>query len=158
MMLQNFRQQLYLIQTSQRRILVLSDIASLAKRECCIWDVSTVGTKSWNRTLSSLVERIGQALPHRIKKQFQEKNLSEKVVISAFTSQTGKNQRLSPATSNVLVSEYKCAFCCSWFIPRSLEVLALLWSYSRSPGRFPSGRSHHPGRHVQVQAEHAKCL
>jgi hypothetical protein len=34
----------------------------------------------------------------------------------------------------------------------------LFWSYSRSPGRFPSGRSHYPGRHVQVQAEHAKCL
>ena len=40
-------------------------------------------------------------------------------------------------------------------MPRSA---ALLWSYSRSPGRFPSGRSHYPGRHVQVEAEQAKCL
>ena len=32
------------------------------------------------------------------------------------------------------------------------------WSYSKSPGRFPSRRSHYRRRHVQVEAEHAKCL
>ncbi|MGZ3647134.1 MAG: hypothetical protein ACXVCM_25140, partial [Ktedonobacteraceae bacterium] len=63
------------------------------------------------------------------------------------------------ATSNVLESASKYALCCSWLIPRCLITrLVLLWSYSRSPGRFPSGRSHCPRRHVQVEAEHAKCL
>src|SRR2546421_7069261 len=62
------------------------------------------------------------------------------------------------ATSNVLISDYKCALCCSWFTPRSLEVLSLLWSYTRSPGRFTSGRRHYPGRHVQAEAEHVECL
>jgi hypothetical protein len=38
--------------------------------------------------------------PSQVKKQFQEKNLYEKVVIPAFTSQTGENQRLSPPSSN----------------------------------------------------------
>ncbi len=62
------------------------------------------------------------------------------------------------ATLNVLIRDDTCALCCSWFIPKRLEVQSLLWSYSRSPGRFPSGRSHYPRRHVQVQAEHAKSL
>jgi hypothetical protein len=45
--------------------------------------------------------------PSQVKKQFQEKNLYEKVVIPAFTSQTGENQRLSPPSSNF------------WFLPCS---------------------------------------
>jgi hypothetical protein len=49
--------------------------------------MSMVGTKSWNSMFSPLVERIRQALHHRRKKQFQEKNLCEKVVPTAFTSQ-----------------------------------------------------------------------
>src|SRR5258708_30165305 len=59
------------------------------------------------RTFNSLVERIRQALPYQRKKQFQEKNLYEKLVIPAFTSQTGENQHLSPPYSNF------------WFLPRS---------------------------------------
>src|SRR6266702_7268963 len=42
--------------------------------------------------------------------------------------------------------------------PPDASKRLLFWSYSRSSGRFPSGRSHYPRRHVQVQAEHAKSL
>jgi hypothetical protein len=78
-----------------------------ATRLAANWGISTVGTKSWNKTFSSLVEGIEPALPHQIKKQFQEKNLYGKVVIPAFTSQTRENQRLSPPYSNF------------WFLPCS---------------------------------------
>ena len=40
--------------------------------------MSTVGTKSWKSMFSPLVERIRQALHHRRKKQFREKNLCTK--------------------------------------------------------------------------------
>ncbi len=53
--------------------------------------VSTVGAKSWNRMFSALVEPIGQALSHQVKKQFRVKNLYEKVVIPAITSQNGES-------------------------------------------------------------------
>jgi len=63
------------------------------------------------------------------------------------------------ATSNVLEGASKYAFASSWLIPRCLITrLVLLWSDSRSPGCFSSRGSHSRRRHVQVEAEQAKCL
>src|SRR5450755_63591 len=51
-----------------------------------------------------------------------------------------------------------CAF---FVVPGSFPNASSLegfWSYSKSPGRFPSRRSHYRRRPVQVEAEQTKCL
>jgi hypothetical protein len=62
------------------------------------WGMSKVGTKSRNSMFSQLIERIRQALHHKRKKQFQEKNLCEIVVPNCIYL----SNEIKPAASSSL--------------------------------------------------------